>query len=498
MEILKRFSLRSQIYLILTVLVFIALMGALVTVWYTYRMEGLLNGIINKNVAAYQAAEALETALVNQKGFVSYYFMDHDPDWLTQLGVYRQIFKERLHEVRVLAETEEEREAIDRIETAYLRYIMGKDEVIAYYKTDQREEGALLHIQVRTDFSETLDLCEAYKDIHRNRITEARDRSRVQAKNLRIIAATAMLAVILLGLLLVLVLVSQILGPVRRLALDADRKGGMDRSGDEVKALDRSVRGLIEDMDHTHSELEKSREHLLQTERLAMVGKLAAGVAHSVRNPLTSVKMRLFSLGRSLKLTSVQKEDFAVISEEIGHIDTIIQNFIEFARPPKLKMQEVSPSEVVDMVLQLLEHRLKSYDVDIDLHREHFLPEIQADPEQLKEVLVNLIINACEAMEGGGCIRIQEEERFVEPLGRVAVVRLADSGSGIPDSIRDQIFQPFFTTKDEGSGLGLSIAARIVANHGGWLDFITNKSEGVTFVITLPMTESDRERHPDH
>ena len=155
--------------------------------------------------------------------------------------------------------------------------------------------------------------------------------------------------------------------------------------------------------------------------------------------------MRLFSLDRSLDLSPIQKDDFAVISEEIGHIDTIIQHFIVFARPPKLKVQKVSPSEVLNVVLQLLEHRLKSYEVDIELHRERPLTEIQADPEQLKEVLVNLIVNACEAMEKGGSIRIREEESFVASLGRVVVVRLADSGPGIPDSINDQIFQPFFT-----------------------------------------------------
>jgi len=479
--------------MLLAVLVFITSIGALVTVWYTYRMEGLLTGIINNNVAAFQAAEALETALVNQKGFVSYYFMDNDPDWLTQLAVYRQIFGERLKKVRVLTENKEEKEAIDRIETAYLKYITGKDLVIAHYKAGEKEAGALLHSEVRKGFSETLDLCEAYKDIHKNRITEARDKSHAQARKLRIIAVTVMMAVVLLGLLLVFVLVNQILGPVRRLALEADRGGGAGRSGDEVKALDRSVRGLIEDMDHTHSELEKSREHLLQTERLAMAGKLAAGVAHSVRNPLTSVKMRLFSLDRSLDLSPIQKDDFAVISEEIGHIDTIIQHFIEFARPPKLKVQKVSPSEVLNVVLQLLEHRLKSYEVDIELHRERPLTEIQADPEQLKEVLVNLIVNACEAMEKGGSIRIREEESFVASLGRVVVVRLADSGPGIPDSINDQIFQPFFTTKEEGSGLGLSIAARIVAEHGGWLDFTSNEGEGVTFVMTLPITGANHE-----
>jgi signal transduction histidine kinase len=493
MKLKDRIGLRGQIYLILTILVFIALMGALVTVWYTYRMEGLLIGIINKNVAAYQAAEALETALVNQKGFVSYYFMDNDPEWLTQLGMYRQIFKERLNEVRALAETEEEKETIDRIEKAYLQYIKGKDQVIAHYKAGQREEGALLHVEVRKAFSETVELCEAYKNIHKNRITEARDKSHVQAKDLRIIAAIAMLAVILLGLLLVFVLIRQILGPVRRLALEADRGGGTCQSVDEVKALDQSVRGLIEDMDHTHSELEKSREHLLQTEKLAMVGRLAAGVAHSVRNPLTSVKMRLFSLGRSLALSDTQKEDFAVISEEIGHIDTIIQNFIEFARPPKLKVQKVFPSEVVDGVLQLLKHRLQSYDVEVELLRGRPLPEIQADPEQLKEALANLIINACEAMDGGGFIRVQEEESFVGPLGRVVVVRLSDSGPGIPEAVKDQVFQPFFTTKEEGSGLGLSIAARIVAEHGGWLDFSSDEGKGVTFVMTLPITGAKHE-----
>ena len=111
------------------------------------------------------------------------------------------------------------------------------------------------------------------------------------------------------------------------------------------------------------SELAKSREHLLQAEKMAMVGKLAAGMAHSIRNPFTSVKMRLFSMGRTLQMTLAQKEDFEVISEEIRHIDTIVQNFLEFSRPPKLVMQSISPSTVVDNTLQLLAHRLKSYEV---------------------------------------------------------------------------------------------------------------------------------------
>ncbi len=475
--------------MILAALVFITLMGGLVMVWYTYRIENLLSSIINRNLAAYQAAEALETALVNQKGFVSYYFLDGDPDWLRQLGEYRQIFKERLNSAHSLAENQQQKEAINLLDTEYKLYISSKDRVIAHYKAGEREIGAKLHQKVRNRFSKILELCEKYKNIHKKRIIQAREESQAQADKLRIIAGVAMLIDFFLAMLLAFVLANHILGPVQRLALEADREGDPHRSENEIKALSLSVRGLIEDFDHAHSELEKSREHLLQAEKMALVGKLAAGMAHSIRNPFTSVKMRLFSLGRSLELSVPQKEDFDVISQEIRHIDNIVQNFLEFSRPPKLEMQQISPSVVVDMVVQLLEHRLKSYEVNIKVIRKHPLPKVLADSEQLKEVLVNIVINACESMVKGGAIVIHEEEAFAQPLGRVAVIRLIDNGAGIPESIKDKVLQPFFTTKEEGTGLGLSIAARIIEEHGGWLDFTSKESEGTSFIITLPVKE---------
>jgi signal transduction histidine kinase len=215
-------------------------------------------------------------------------------------------------------------------------------------------------------------------------------------------------------------------------------------------------------------------------------------MAHSVRNPFTSVKMRLFSLNRSLKLSESQKEDFDVISLEIRHIDTIVQNFLEFSRPPKLKIQQISPSVVVDQAVQLLKHRLKSYDVEVTIARERNLAEIDADPEQLKEVLVNLIVNACEAMEEGGSIVIREQESMDESKQALAVIRVSDNGPGIPESISDEVLQPFFTTKEEGTGLGLSIAARIIEEHNGRMTF-ESKSGGTTFIISLPLKEPNDE-----
>ncbi|HDZ89882.1 MAG TPA: histidine kinase, partial [Deltaproteobacteria bacterium] len=272
-------------------------------------------------------------------------------------------------------------------------------------------------------------------------------------------------------------------------ALEADRHGEPNGAGDEHNILSQSVRGLIKDADHKQAALEKSRETLLQAEKMASVGKLAAGMAHSVRNPLTSVKMRLFSLNRALELSPTQRDDFEVISGEIRHIDTIVQNFLEFSRPPKLKTQKISPSEVVDMVLQLLRHRLESYNVAATVNRLAPLPKMQLDPEQLKEALINLLENACEAMEEGGAITIHEEEGLREPYGPVVIIRIADTGPGIRKSIREKVFQPFFTTREEGTGLGLSIALRIIESHGGRLELISDGGEGTTFVITLPLEE---------
>ena len=488
----QKISLRTRIFIILIALVLITMAGGIISVWYTYRMENLLASITQKDMAAFQAAEALENALVNQKGFVSYYFIEGDPEWLRQLGEFRQIFKERLNDALRMAESKRENDALYRIKTEYARYITLKDRVISYYQEGNRETGTVLHQQVRDLFFKVMEFCETYKDIHKERIMQINSDSKIQAANFRIIAAAALGTSFLLAVLLAFVLGHQILGPVRRLTAEVGHEGDNSATGDEVEALSYGVRGLIQNVDQTQSELQKSRESLLQAEKMASVGKLAAGMAHSVRNPFTSVKMRLFSLNRSLKLSDAQKEDFDVISEEIRHIDTIVQNFLEFSRPPKLKIQRISPSIVVDQAVQLLQHRLKSYDVAVTVERERNLAEIDADPEQLKEVLVNLIVNACEAMEKGGCIVIREQESADASNSRMAVIRVSDNGPGIPESIRHKVLQPFFTTKEDGTGLGLSIAVRIIEEHHGQM-VLESDPGGTTFIISLPIKEPNDE-----
>jgi signal transduction histidine kinase len=126
--------------------------------------------------------------------------------------------------------------------------------------------------------------------------------------------------------------------------------------------------------------------------------------------------------------------------------------------------------------------------VSVQVERHERLPVLQADPDRLKEVLVNIMVNACEAMKGGGSLVIREEEAVDPSLGQVAVVRVRDNGPGIAESLRARVFEPFFTTKEEGSGLGLSIAVRIVEEHGGRLDLESKEGQGAEFSLILPVT----------
>jgi signal transduction histidine kinase len=250
--------------------------------------------------------------------------------------------------------------------------------------------------------------------------------------------------------------------------------------------LGHHVRGLMENMDRARSELKQSQAMLVNSEKMALVGKLATEVAHSIRNPMTSINMRLFSLKRNLELTDLQQEDFEVVSAEMRRLDNIVRNFLEFSKPHKLKKQQIYISRVIDMTLDLLCYRLELHSVSVVRKQSADLPPIEADPELLKEVFVNLMVNACEAMEDGGEIEIHEEAAFAENIGWAVLVKVSDNGPGMSEEVRTRALEPFETTKANGTGLGLFIAVRIVEEHGGTLELHSKEDEGTTFVMTFP------------
>ena len=472
-----------------------ALAGGLVTVWHTDAIDSLLTDLIDQNVASFQAAEELESALLRQKGYTTYFFLDQNADWLAKLQENHLAFLDWLAKAKASAYTPTMLVHLKQIEDAYNEYAEARQQVISLYKQGKSQQGTDLHWEIRGQFQDLYNLCGRYKLIHEQRIAEAKLESRYKARLITNTTLLVMPGVAVLGLLLGYVLFKQILSPIRKLAGEPNPAQNPGKSLNEVQALSQKVHNLRENVDLAQSQLKRSQVSLVQSEKLAMAGKLAASVAHSIRNPLTSVKMRLYSMRRHLKLPPPQQEDLDVISEEIGHIDAIVRNFLEYSRPPKLKIQQVRPSAVVDLAINLLRPRLESFNVSVTVNRKQPLPEIWADPDQLKEVLVNLMVNACEAMIKGGAIVITEAEDFLAGVGRVVRIRIQDTGPGIPPSMQDKIFQPFFSSKEEGTGLGLSIAVRIIEEHGGSINVKSQPGDGARFTITLPLRKIKHGNH---
>jgi signal transduction histidine kinase len=492
----SQFSLRARILTLLIALGATTVGGALATIWYADTVNELFSTVIERDVTSFHIADDLATALTMQKGYATYFFQNGNKKWLKDLDHFQKIFEENLGKAREQGHSKEAWRTLSKIETLYSQYKGERAQVIQLYQAGtpgKREAGIQLQSRIRPRFLSLIALCEQFKEIHRKQMAQAQKKAQMATRYINAGALIAIQVSALLFFLLAYILFRHILGPIRQLTWETGPKGDPALLSDEVEVLSDRVHSLIDDVDQTQNQLARSQEHLVQSEKWALTGKLAAGVAHSIRNPLTSVKIRLFSLERALGLTPALKEDLGVISEEIHHIESIVRNFLEFSRPPKLTMQKISPSDVVDTALRLLQPRMDSERVQLELVREKRLGEIWADPDQLKEVLVNLLINASEVLGEGGLIGITEKEEESGAGGHKAIISISDNGPGIPEAIQENIFQPFFSTKEEGTGLGLSIASRIVEKHGGSLTLISQEGSGATFVITLPYEDKSSE-----
>jgi len=239
-------------------------------------------------------------------------------------------------------------------------------------------------------------------------------------------------------------------------------------------------------------ELAKTQIQLLQAEKMSSLGKLAAGVAHQLNNPLGGITLFAKLLLEEYDLEEGAKEDVDRILKDANRCRDIVKELLEFTRQTRHLMRPHNINQALTRTLFLLENQALFQNITIEKDLDPSLPLVQADIQQLNHLFMNIILNAVQAMEGKGKLTVKSY--FSDNSQRVGV-KISDTGSGIPAEILPRIFEPFFTTKEEGqgTGLGLSLAYNIVENHGGSLRTKSKPQEGTTFIIELPRaTESDQ------
>ncbi|MCC7377152.1 MAG: hypothetical protein IT581_20995 [Verrucomicrobiales bacterium] len=223
-------------------------------------------------------------------------------------------------------------------------------------------------------------------------------------------------------------------------------------------------------------------------EKLAALGVLGAGVAHELRNPLTAIKARVYTLQKRLADGSAEKLAADVIDAEIGRLERIVRDFLQFARPSDPEFVNVTVRDELNACAGLLAPQLQRAGVELTVDAE-ISASILADPQQLRQVLINLVQNGAQACSAGGRVRLEARESVARWEGReqpAVVIDVADNGCGITPEVQRKLFDPFFTTKPTGTGLGLPIAARIVEKHGGRIQFRTQPGRGSVFSVMLP------------
>ncbi len=233
------------------------------------------------------------------------------------------------------------------------------------------------------------------------------------------------------------------------------------------------------------TERKKMELQLIQAERLAAVGELAAGVAHEVNNPLGGLQNFVKMMKKEPENILQNQEFLDLMSEGLKRIEVIVKQLMAFSRPYSTHMSNHSLNEIVENSLRFVGHRIK--ECGIRLEKELFLglPEIYGDADNISQVIINIIVNALDSMPEGGALTIKTGYCDFHPSS--IQVAIADTGSGIPEEILNKIFNPFFTTKEMGSGLGLAISKRIVDNHNGSIIVKSNPGEGTTFYVCFPV-----------
>ena len=225
-----------------------------------------------------------------------------------------------------------------------------------------------------------------------------------------------------------------------------------------------------------------------RNEKLASLGMLAAGVAHEIRNPLTAIKARIFTLQKRLERGTPNHADSEVIAQEINRLERIVKDVLLFARPDDPQLVVVSAEQPLREVQALLKPQLDKSNILLTVE-ESRAGNIKIDPQQIKQVLINLVQNAAESIGHHGTIRLrarQEMKRLAGGKIEAVILEVTDTGQGITLEVQKRLFDPFFSTKDTGTGLGLPIASRIVEKHGGALQYQTEVHRGTTFGIVLP------------
>jgi signal transduction histidine kinase len=308
-------------------------------------------------------------------------------------------------------------------------------------------------------------------------------------------------SIFVIGLVVIFGITVRMTKPIESLTLAAKRIEAGDlqyrvyiHRTDEIGTLATAFDQMAERLMQREKELQESQKTLRRADRLSSLGLLTAGLAHEIRNPLVAIRTFTQLLPERYDDAEFRKGFQGLALKEVDRICGLITDLLSFARPSRPNVAAENVNDVVEGIARILETEAKDKDVEITRNLAENLPAVWIDREQMKQVFMNLVLNAIQAMREGGAIyittRLHSKDQTGEP-GQFVQIEIRDTGVGIPEENLEHIFDPFFTSKDEGSGLGLSISHQIVQEHAGYMAVESTLGAGTSFLVNLPVVQPE-------
>ncbi len=361
-------KLATKISVAIVGVVGLAISGSVLALLAVWHIGGLMQDTVTENVSSLRAAEELEIALLEQRGLVvSFIFDNENPEWLNDLERRKRSFDDALDQARKTAHTLNEKRILDDLEEAYREYDEKRAEMIALHQSGDKDKTIGLFLGEVSSLSRQVDRLSRDFVADNKRFIDSTT-ARAQRQISRITWLVAGFACLTIGLSITLawLFFHGVLFPLRKMVAEARDFAGQrtisspEMPTDELPAVGEYLHSLMCDVSDARSALEENRRRLMNAEKLATVGKLAAGVAHEIRNPLTAVKMWLFSIRKAVGDEPDLDRKCEVISEEIARLERIVCNFLEFSRPPAPKLEAQSVSLLIDKTLELFGHQIEA------------------------------------------------------------------------------------------------------------------------------------------
>jgi signal transduction histidine kinase len=470
-----------------------------VSAWSLHRAQQRITDLLALDVSAARAAEGLVVSASRAEAHLDQYLHSGDRSHLEATDAHTAVAQRWLREAQRLA-SEGERPRLAAIGEGLDRFRAGLAEVGGDSRAAWHHALELNNEVLRRDVLQpTYTFADAEEQELAQKTALTQTLPRRVALGLLLLGTCGAAAGVFAGLAIARGIgrsIAQLNVPIRDAAGLLDGVVGpitVSHAGD-IEGLDRALRKMADEIGTIVERLEQSRRDALRAEQLAALGQFAAGLAHELRNPLTAMKILVQSAIERGEPAGLQGRSLAVLAEEIGRLEGSIRAFLDFARPPALEARSFDLVPILEGKLELVSARAKQKAVTLVREFPEGPLRLEADAGQVRQVLLNLLLNALDAAPAGGTVRVRADREPAGPgeAGGWVVVEVADSGPGLPAGRGAAIFEPFFSTKETGLGLGLSISKRIVEAHGGRITAANRPEGGAAFTVRLPEGGADR------